>query len=202
MATPEQALATQLKNIETRCGKSPAALYALLAGCGLERVSEQRSWLMAQTGLGYGDANTIVLLAKKQPAAAVAAGAAGAPAAASVAAATSAGDPLDAIYAGSKAPLRPLHDALMRALSAFGEFEVAPKKGYVSLRRNKQFAMVGPATVKAIEVGLNGKSLAAGPRLKVLPPGQMCRATTRIESAAEIDATLLGWLRASYDEAG
>jgi hypothetical protein len=36
---------------------------------------------------------------------------------------------LDEIYAGPKAALRPIHEALMRAIDGFGEFEVAPKKG-------------------------------------------------------------------------
>jgi len=57
------------------------------------------------------------------------------------------------IYAGPKAALRPIHDALMAGLKPFGEFEIAPKKGYVSLRRKKQFAMIGPGTNTPVEEG-------------------------------------------------
>jgi hypothetical protein len=90
----------------------------------------------------------------------------------------------------------------MVAVQAFGAFERAPKKSYVSLRRQKQFAMGGPATKELVEIGLNAKDLPDHPRLKRLPPGGMCQATTRIGSPAEVDALLTGWLRQAYDAAG
>lgn len=185
MADPAAALATQLKNIQARTGKSLDELKALVAGCGLAKAGEQRSWLMETLGLGYGDANTLVQVARQ---------AAAAPAA-SV-------DPLDAIYAGPKAALRPLHEALMVEIRSFGAFEVAPKQKTVSLRRKKQFALLGPATKDQLEVGLNAKDLPDHPRLKKLPPGGMCQAAVRISTAAEIDPLLTGWLRAAYDAAG
>lgn len=195
MADPDAALRTQLKNIQTKTGKSLAELQALLAGSGLAKHGEKRSWLMAQLGLGYGDANTVVSLAGQPLPGPEPAGPA------SMARAAPAADPLDALYTGKKAALRPLHEALMAALAPFGAFETAPKKAYVSLRRSKQFAMVGPATAQQIEIGLNCKTLPDHPRLKREKPGGMCQATTRIEAAAQIDAELLGWLRAAYEAA-
>jgi hypothetical protein len=84
---------------------------------------------------------------------------------------------------------------------SFGAFDEAPKKTYISLRRKKQFAMVGPATKDSVEIGLNAKNLEPNARLKVLPPGGMCNATTRITDSSELDATLVGWLRRAYDAA-
>ena len=83
-----------------------------------------------------------------------------------------------------------------------GSHEAAPKKSYVSLRRKKQFAMVGPATKDSVEIGLNLKGLAAHPRLTLLPPGGMCQATLRIGSADEVDAQLKAWLKQAFDAAG
>ncbi|SDD09430.1 DUF5655 domain-containing protein [Aquimonas voraii] len=194
MADPAAALITQLKNIQSRSGHSLEQLYAALQECGLSKHGEKRSWLMERFGLGYGDANTVVSLqGKPLP---VLDG----PAPKSVARVE--GDPLDALYAGNKAGLRPLHEALMTRLGALGEFEIAPKKSYLSLRRKKQFAMVGPATAKQIEIGLNCRALPEDARLKVLPPGGMCQATTRIAEASEIDEALLGWIRLAYASAG
>jgi hypothetical protein len=193
MADPQAALLTQLRNIQTRTGQSIAALQKAAQASGLAKHGERRSWLMERYQLGYGDANTVVTLIGKLPT-----GLDGAP----VAPAAPQGDALDAIYSGAKAGLRPLHDAVMMVIASLGPFETAPKKTYISLRRKKQFAMVGPATKEAIEIGLNAKDLPPHARLKLQPPASMCQATTRITSAAEIDATLKGWLQQAYDAAG
>jgi hypothetical protein len=192
MADPQAALLTQLGNIQKKTGKSLAELHAALAASGAVKHGEKRSWLMQHFGLGHGDANTVVHVVDNPPA-----GLGDAPAAAA-----GAGDPLDAIYAGPKAALRPVHDAVLRMVEAMGDFEVAPKKAYVSLRRKKQFATVGPATRDLVEIGLNFKGYSATPRLRLLPPGGMCQASLRIGSTAEVDAELQGWLRQAFDAAG
>ena len=182
MADPQAALATQLRNIETKTGQTLAQLREIIVASGLTKHGEVRSMLMERFALGHGDANTLAHAAKTD--------------------ASEAGDdPLDAIYAGAKAGLRPLHDAVMKQIGQLGAFDVASKKTYLSLRRKKQFAMVGPATKEQIEIGLNAKSLPAHTRLKAMPPGGMCQYTVRVSSVAEVDATLLGWVRSAYDAA-
>ena len=195
MADPQAAALTQLRNIEARTGQPMAALHAALDAAGLSRHGEKRSWLMARFQLGYGDANAVVH-AQGQPELLRRLGGASAPAG-------PAADPLDDLYAGARAPLRPVHEQVMAAVTALGPHEVAPKKGYVSLRRRKQFAMVGPATRALVEVGLNAKGLLPEhPRLKVQPPGGMCSHTLRLGQVAEVDDDLRQWLRAAYDAAG
>jgi Domain of unknown function (DUF5655)/Domain of unknown function (DUF4287) len=184
MPDPQAATATQLRNIEAKTGKSLAELRAVIAASGLSKHGEQRAMLIERFGLGYGDANALALAAK------------------AAAAPTVSGDPLDAIYSGNKAALRPLHEALMAKIDVLGDFEIAPKKAYVSLRRKKQFAMLGPATQTQVELGLNAKGLGPDPRLKPLPPGGMCQYSVRLSAAAEIDAQLLAWVRSAFDAAG
>jgi hypothetical protein len=193
MADPQAALLTQLRNIEARTGRTIAALHAELAATALAKVGEKRSWLMTTHKLGYGDANTVALLVGKIPPGLDGAGAV---------TAAGAGDALDALYAGPKAHLRAVHDAVIQAVRAFGAFEEAPKKTYISLRRKKQFAMVGPATKDQVEIGLNARDLPAHARLKAQPPGGMCQATTRVGSVKDVDALVVSWLKRAYDAAG
>lgn len=198
MADPTAATLTQLKNIQGKTGHSLAELQAAIAATGLAKVGEKRSWAMAHFKLGYGDANAVVLMmGKPLPDLGAAPGSttAGTPPPVE-------GDPLDTLYNGAKAHLRPLHEAVIAAFLAFGGFEQAPKKAYVSLRRKKQFAMLGPATKDQLELGLNVKALAPHPRLKALPAGGMCQYSLRLGSAAEIDAALLAWAGAAFDAAG
>jgi Domain of unknown function (DUF5655)/Domain of unknown function (DUF4287) len=193
MADPQAAALTQLRNIQSKTGKTIVQLHAALTASGLAKTGERRSWLMEQFKLGYGDANAVALsFGKPLPALD---GDAVQPVAEN-------GDPLDAIYTGAKAPLRALHEAVMKLAGGLGSFEEAPKKAYVSLRRKKQFAMIGPATKDQIEIGLNVKGLPPSPRLKVQPPGGMCQYTLRLSSAKEVNAELKDWMRAAYDAAG
>lgn len=198
MADPLAATITQLKNIQAKTGKSIAELHAAVASSGAAKHGEKRSWLMERFKLGYGDANAVVNFIDK-PLPDLGDGAR--PAKAAIDADPNE-DPLEAIYAGGKAGLRSLHEAVIAAISAFGEFEQAPKKAYVSLRRKKQFATVGPATKESLEIGLNAKDLPSHARLKVQAPGSMCQATTRITNASEVDALLKAWLKQAYDSAG
>lgn len=189
MADMDKALQTQLSNIEKKTGKSLDELYAWLGSTGLEKHGQLRDAAKADLGLGHGDANTLVTLYRRST------GDAAAPPANADAA-------LDAIYTGPKAELRPIHDLVMAAISGFGPFEIAPKKTYLSLRRKKQFAMVGPATKTQVEVGLNAEDLPAGGRLVALKPGGMCRYKVRLSTPAEVDDELVDWIRSAYDAAG
>ncbi|MEZ4710148.1 MAG: DUF5655 domain-containing protein [Caldilineaceae bacterium] len=72
----------------------------------------------------------------------------------------------------------------------------------MSLRRTKQFAMIGPATNKQVELGLNVKDLQNAGRLTALPAGNMCNYKIRLSDDAEVDEELIGWIRKAYEGAG
>ncbi len=180
----DKALATQLANIEKRTGKTIGELIAQVRGSGLTKHSEKVAMLKQEFGMGHGDANTVALMEKQATAP------------------EAGGDPLDEIYVGSKAGLRPIHEALLARISAFGGHENAPKKGYVSLRRKKQFATIGPATKTKVEIGLNAKDERVAGIFARLPPGGMCQYKVRISSVEAVNDDLLAAIRIAYDEAG
>ena len=185
------AVQTQIDNIQTKTGKSFAELSAMVNNCGFSQHGQIRDYLIRELGLGYGDANALVH-AVRQTDGTRSAEAKG----------LTADTVLDEMYSGPKAGLRPIHEALLAELATFGEFETLPKKNYVSLRRKKQFAMIGPATNTRVDLGLNAKELPADPRLLEQPKGSMCNYIVRLSGPAQVDADIFAWLRAAFESAG
>jgi hypothetical protein len=190
MSSLDKAIATQLKNIQAKSGKTLDQFSLIIRKSGLTKHGEIRAMLMRDFGLGYGDANTLVHVALKSDGerAAQAAG-------------MTTDDVVNELYSGAKAGLRPIHDKLMAAITNMGAFEVAPKKGYVSLRRKRQFAMIGPASQMRVEVGLNMKGVKATARLSAMPAGSMCNYKVKVADAGEVDRELIAWIKQAYDSA-
>ncbi|MFZ6645687.1 DUF5655 domain-containing protein [Undibacterium sp. TJN25] len=189
MGKVEDAVATQLANIQQRTGKSLAQLSRIAKDSGYAKHGEIRDYLKTTLGLGHGDANTLTHHVLK----------------ADTASAEESGgsdNSADELYIGPKAALRPIHDAVMEKLAAFGEFEISAKKTYLSLRRKKQFAMLGPATNTRVELGLNIKELPPSERLVEQAAGGMCNYKLRLGTPEEVDAELVAWMKQAYANAG
>jgi hypothetical protein len=191
MNVVDKATETQIQNIQTRTGKTLDELFALIRESDLSKHGEIREMLKRDLNMGYGDANALAAAFLKSV------GQGGAPAAE---AATE--DVVGAIYASAKGELRPIHEKLMAAIATLGPFEIAPKKAYVSLRRKKQFATIGPATKTRVDVGLNMKGVPATERLVELPPGGMCQYRVSLTEVSEVDQELMAWVRSAYEGAG
>ncbi len=183
----DQAGETQLCNIEAKTGKSRDALGREILAQGLPKHGQMVQWVKDNLGLGHGDANTLVHVARR---------------AAEASQASPAGDPRDEIYVGPKAHQRAIHDALMTQIEDFGPFEIAPKKGYVALRRARQFAMLGPKTKDRFELGVNLKEAAGHPLMKAMKPGGMCQYVISLHGVDEIDAGVIDIVRRAYAAAG
>lgn len=189
MSSMPQAQRTHLNTIMKKTGKNMKQLTALIQKSGLTRHGELRTMVMREFGLGYGDANTLVHAVERTDGE-------------REVEKQSQEHVLDEIYKGAKAPLRPIHEAVMREVNRFGEFEMVPKKGYVSLRRKKQFVMLGPSRNKRVDLGLNVKDLPPSNRLIEEPRGSMCNYSVKLTDPAEVNAELTAWMKFAYEDAG
>jgi hypothetical protein len=188
MSNLDQAVQTQLNNIQKKTGKSLAELAAIAKKSGLTKHGELRDMFKEKLGLGHGDANGLVHAILQSDGTRAAEG-------------KSTDAVLDEIYSGAKAGFRPIHEKLMKEINKFGEFEIVPKKGYVSLRRKKQFAMIGPKTNTRFEVGINIKGLKKNARLLEQPAGSMCNYVVNISEVSEVDPELISWIKSAYEGA-
>ena len=189
MSSLDKAWGTQLDNIQKKTGKSLDELAVIIRESSLTRHGEIRDYLKRELGLGHGDANALVHAVLKSDGQRAAEG-------------KNEDTVLDEIYSGPKARFRPIHEKLIQEISKFGEFEIVPKKGYVSLRRRKQFAMIGPKTNTRFEVGVNAKDFKKNTRLLEQPRGSMCNYIVNLADAKEVDAELIAWLKSAYEGAG
>ena len=189
MSSLDQAVQTQINNIQKKTGMSLDELSAIVKKSGLTKHGEIRDMLKEKLGLGHGDANTLVHVVLQSDGTRAAEG-------------KSADAVLDEIYSGAKAGFRPIHEKLMKEIQKFGEFEIVPKKGYVSLRRKKQFAMIGPKTNTRFEVGINAKDFKKNARLLEQPKGSMCNYIVNLSDAKEVDAELVSWIKSAFEGAG
>ena len=183
----DAALQSQIRNIETTYGKPLDYWFAVIDASGLTKHNEVVAMLKGDHGLAHGAAHRVSLLARQRDQAGVAAPP----------------DPADALYAGAKAGLRPLHDALLSEILALGAFDIAPKKGYLSLRRRKQFAMVQPSTASRIDLGLILSATPATGRLESAARfNPLFTHRVRITAVTDLDDELRGWLATAYALAG
>jgi predicted transport protein len=175
-----------IQKLEAQTGKPFSAWLDLVRQSGLAKHGEIVNMLKSSHGITHGYANLIAHQAMQ-----------------SDASFADAEDLIAAQYAGEKAALRPIYDRLIDAITAFGaDVELAPKKGYVSVRRSKQFALVQPSTKTRIDVGIQLKGVAPAGRLEASGSfNAMVSHRVRVENAAEVDAQLIGWLKQAYDAA-
>ncbi len=183
MASLDEQEAKQIANIEKASGRSLADWIALIQASGIEKHSQIIAMLKDEHGLTYGNANLLAIKARQ----------------AAAGGAVSDADLIASHYTGKNAPVRSLYDAVVSEVARFGsDIELDPKKTYVSLRRKKQFATVGPAAGQ-LEVGVNLPDQPPTARLK--PTTGMCTHKVRISELSDLDSELVGWLREAYNRA-
>jgi hypothetical protein len=187
MTSPDSGIESQLRNIEATYGRSRQEWYSIIRASGKAKHPDVVAMLKNDYGLKHGAAHRLSLMARAERESP-----------------PSGADHLAGLYADKRSELRPIHDRLLRALADFGDdFEAVPKRGYVSLRRRRQFAMIQPSTTTRVDLGLILRDEQVAGRLESADKlNRLFTHRVRLSSIDEIDDQVLGWLRAAYERAG
>jgi len=173
-------LANMAANLEQKTGKSMGEWVQITLDSGKVKHGEMLAYLKSEHGLTHGYANLVAHTAREKEA--------GGPLAE---------DDLVANQYVGKESLRPIYDALVKAVNGFGgDVALAPKKAGVSLRRTKQFALIEPTTKTRVDIGINLKGLPGTERLKAV--GGMCTHKVAVTSVDQVDDELVAWLLEAY----
>lgn len=176
----DAATRTMIDNLPARTGRSLDDWFGILDAHPYEKHGQAMAYLKGEHGMSHGFANLVVAQHRARSAA---------PA--------SAGDLVDAQYAGGKAGLRPIYELLVAAASACGpDVVIAPKKTGVSLRRSKQFALLEAPSSARIQVGLNLGGVP--PTERLVASRGMCSHRVNVRSVEEVDDELVGWMQEAY----
>ena len=184
MASVAEATASMVKNIEAATGQKISEWIARARASGFGKHGEIVKWLKEKHGMGHGYANYIAKMA--------------------IAADGGSDESLvSAQYAGKKAALFPVYEALLKVVRSLGgDVEIAPKKNNVSIRRSKQFALLQPSTATRLDVGLILKGVKSTDRLEASGSfNAMFTHRVRVNSVRDIDKDLKAWLKQAYAEA-
>ena len=186
MAMADDMWRTVDAGLQKKTGRGLDAWVALARATGLGKHKALVDHLKAGEGLTHGYANSIALKTFASDASAIGEEAL-----------------MGAMFAGPKAALRPIHDRLVAIVQGFGgDVELAPKKGYVSVRRSKQFAILQPSTKDRFDLGINLKGEAPAGRLEASGSfNAMVSHRVRLAGPADIDADVEGWLKQAYERA-
>lgn len=179
--------------LKAKTGKSLEEWMKLIKKSGPKDEKDRRKWLKSEYGLGT---NSAWWLAE-----------------ASVGKEGEFSDPdaylkaaeqdVENMFAGGKAPLRPLYDALLKVgLKVGKEAKACPCKTIVPLYRNHVFAQIKPSTKTRIDMGFAlGDLKGAGRLIETGGYAKKDRITHRIEitSLKDIDDEVKHWLKVAYD---
>jgi predicted transport protein len=184
--SPDELANTMIANFKEKTGKTLEQWIAIAKKSGAAKHGDIMKLLKGDYGMTHGFANLVALKTLKSDAASMG----------------EATDLVAAQYAGEKAALKPIYDALIKLANGCGAVEVAPKKAYVSLRRNKQFAIIQPSTKTRVDLGLNLKNEPATDRLEKSGSfNAMVSHRVRIEKVSDVDRDIEAWMKIAWSNA-
>lgn len=189
-----------LRNLPDKTGRSLAEWERLIRKAAPQGTKERREWLKREHQIGGVTARLIVDRADGT----------GHEDSDERSYLSAAPGYVDAMYAGPKEALRPIHDALIElalieiAPGLSGDLRICPCKTIVPLYRNHVFAQIKPATRSRVDLGLGLKGAKKGPGKRLIDTGGLAkgdRITHRfaLSSVDEIDNRVRDWLTLAYE---
>ena len=185
--SPGEMIAAVKANMLVKTGKTFEAWVKIAKASGPSTAKECYAWLKKEHGVPHLSAEIIadkasgacLLEAYDNPDALV-----------------------EAMYAGPKASLRPIHDKLVKLARKLGkDVVVTPCKTYVALRRKKQFAIVRPTTRTCVDLCFTLTEVKSQGRLEAVElASDRISHLIKIESPEQIDAEVKHWLSEAYAE--
>ncbi len=184
--TPSESQSVRMRaNIQERTGKSLGAWITIARALGTTNHSDIVAYLKTEGRMSHSYANLVAHEARKPDAVVEV-------------------DPIEALFADDKAALRPIYNAICKAIKTFGkDIEFVPKKDCISVRRKKQFAILQPSTATRLDIGLSLKNIELTGKLELAGTWNgMLSHRVRITSLTEFDLHVKLWLEQAYDLAG
>jgi hypothetical protein len=181
-----------IAGMKEKTGRRLEEWLELVGDEGPATEKERREWLKAKHGLGTNYAGCIAEISVGKGELFSAEGYL-----------RLAGEYVEKMFAGPKAGLRPIYDALLAAGLKLGKgVRVCPCKTMVPLYRNHVFAQIKPAARARIDFGLALKDTKTPKRL--IDTGGFAkkdRITRRIEiaSVGDIDDEVRRWMKVAYE---
>jgi predicted transport protein len=181
----EKSVSTMLQNVKEKTGYSLEEWKDLIANQKLTKHGEIVKFLKETHNVTHGYASEIALKVLGSDA-------------------DSATDTDELIvnqYKG-KENLTAFYDKLIAEIQQFGgEFEIAPKKTYVSLKRKKQFIILNPASKTRFEIGFNLKGVEAKGKLENEKPNGICSHKINLTDINDIDKEVIDWIKMAFEKA-
>ncbi len=184
-----------INNLPKTTGKSLDEWMALVKKSGPDEEKARREWLKKDYKLGGTTAWMIVDRVEGK----------GAEDTDGEAYLKAAANYVETMYAGAKAGLRPLHDALIALGQSIGDdVKICPCQTIVPFYRDHVFAQIKPTTRTRIDFGFALKGTKKKPPKRLLDTGGLAkgdRITHRVEitSLTDIDSEVKAWLKIAYD---
>jgi predicted transport protein len=182
----ENASASMIANLKDKTGKSLDEWKAVISKQNFSKHGEILKFLKEEHKVTHGYASEIALKVLGSDAASAA----------------DTGELLENQYKG-KEHLKSFYDKILAEVQGFGgEFQIDPKKAYVSLKRKKQFVTLTPASKTRFDIGFNLKGVEPSGKLEAEKPNGICSHKISLSDLGDIDAEVISWVKMAFDKAG